>query len=69
MVENSDINLKNQKKYENKIFLLVKIKKHFPSNKLFFIMLFPKLLSLIVITHDWNVNKKRVILDKKIYFK
>ena len=61
MVENSDINLKIQNKYENKVFLLVKIKKHFPSNKLFFIMLFPKLLSLIVITHDWNVNKKRVI--------
>ena len=61
MVENSDINLKNQIKYENKIFLLVKIKKHFPSNKFFFIMLIPKILSLIVITHDWNINKKRVI--------
>ena len=61
MVENSDINLKKQIKYENKIFLLVKIKKHFPSNKFFFIMLIPKILSLIVITHDWNINKKRVI--------
>ena len=61
MVENSEINIKNNNKSEKEIFLLIKLKKYFPSNKFFFIFLIPKLISLIVITHDWNINKKRVI--------
>ena len=61
MDENSYDNINYINNKDNRIQLLIKIKKKIPTNHYFYLfILIPKLLALIVITHEWNINKKKL---------
>ena len=51
-----------QKKLNKDICLFLKIKKIIPSNKqIYYIILIIKLIPLLVITHDWDLNSNKGI--------